>query len=76
MSLEKMRGKTKTYAYYCPICGTWSGDMPLKSERRQVTKEEMRKDPNIATELLLCACGRTWSWFELEERFEGFMEYE
>jgi hypothetical protein len=74
--MEEIVTLTKIYAYYCPMCGCRSRDMELKTEGRIATEEEMRKKPHIATELLLCTCGRTWSWFDLEEKFEGGINYE
>jgi len=73
--MDKNVTRTETYAYFCPICGAWSGDMVSKTEKQMPTKKEIQKEPHIATELLFCQCGRTWSWFDLEKRFMGFVKY-
>jgi hypothetical protein len=53
--------------YFCPNCGRHTSEMELTTEKYNATEEERRKMPHIAHEILLCKCGKKYSWFELDK---------
>lgn len=51
--------------YRCKKCGRCSGAMTLVKGKHVPTAEEVRKQPNICTEVLLCPCGEKNTWFTM-----------
>lgn len=59
--------------FECPYCQTPSALMHPLTRQHVPTQRQLRAQPllqHIATELMLCECGVTHSWFDLTEVYD------
>jgi hypothetical protein len=70
MTTHNPWANTKHYYYVCPFCGETTGKMKVTALNYKPDEIELMKRPYMASighEMLLCTCGVSLTWFDVEE---------